>query len=123
MISPNDKEYKRTLEIRRPSYIRGPDCFLPATKFLLQSVFKLILSSEVRVEGWRQKLERTLGFRIKLAFDKIDRIEKGYFHETDLVSFFQRSNISYLNKDIDLLLARFDKNRDGIVGYLEVNNF
>lgn len=120
MVSPNDKEYKRTLEIRRPSYIRGPDCFLPSTKFLLQSVLKLIISSEAKVEGWRQRLDRISGFRVRSIFDKIDRIDKGYFHESDLIGFLQRSNITYLNKDLDLLFARFDKNRDGLVSFVEV---
>jgi hypothetical protein len=120
MISPNDKEYKRTLELRRPSYIKGPDCFLPSTKFLLQSVLKLVFSSEAKVEGWRQRLDRTSGFRMRLTFDKIDRIDKGYYHESDLIGFLQRSNITYLNKDLDLLFARFDKNRDGLVSYAEV---
>jgi hypothetical protein len=98
----------------------GLDCFLPSTKFQLQSVLKLIFSSESKVEGWRQRLDRSSCFIIKSVFDRIDRIEKGYFHESDLIGFLQRSNITYLNKDLDLLFARFDKNRDGLVSFVEV---
>ncbi len=123
MISPYDKEYKKILEVRRPSYIKGPDCFLPSTKYLLQTLLHLVITSEAKVEALRQRLDRTVGFRVRASFDKLDLIEKGYFGDSDLIRFLQRSNISYLNKDIDLLFARFDKNRDGVVSFLEVNYY
>jgi hypothetical protein len=125
MIAPQDREYRRLLEVRRPTsdyYSRSnrADIFLTATKFNLQSVLRLLISSEVKVEGWRQRLDKTIGFRTKAAFDSIDRADKSYFNESDLVEFLRRNDISYLTKDLDLLLSRFDKNRDGIVNYTEV---
>jgi Ca2+-binding EF-hand superfamily protein len=128
MITPLDIEYKRIIESRRPSselYPRSTrsDIFLPSTKSSLQKVLRLLISSEGKVESWRQRLERATGFRIKNAFDAIDRLEKSHFNESDLVTFLRRNDINYLTKDLDLLLARFDKNRDGIVGYSEVIYF
>jgi hypothetical protein len=128
MLAPLDREYRRLLEARRPSLDYYPrsgkaDIFLTATKFNLQSVMRLLLSTEVKIEGWRQRLDRTFGFRIKCAFDSIDRDNKGYFIESDLVAFLRYFGISYLNKDLDLILYRFDKNRDGLVSFTEVIYF
>ena len=114
MVAPVDSEYRRLLETRRPSLdyyprINRADVFLTATKFNLQSVLRLVISSEAKIEGWRQRLERTLGFRIRCAYESIDRLDKGYFNESDLVAFLRRNDISYLTKDLDLLLSRFDK--------------
>ncbi len=115
-MSPQDREYKRILECRRPYNAE----LLYSTKSLLQIVLRLLFSTERKVESWRQRLDRTPGFRVQVAFDRIDRLGKGYFTDTDFISYLQRNGISYLNKDIDMLLSRYDKNRDGIVGYTEV---
>jgi Ca2+-binding EF-hand superfamily protein len=122
MIAPLDREYKRILESRRPSsdYYPRTEAFLSSTRISLQNVLRLLISSETKAESWRQRLDRTVGFRVRSAFDAIDRLEKGYFNESDLVAFFRRNDINYLSKDLDLILSRFDKNRDGIVGYTEV---
>jgi hypothetical protein len=128
MLAPLDREYRRLLEARRPSLDYYPrsgraDVFLTATKFNLQSVMRLLISSEAKIEGWRQRLDRTIGFRVKCAFDSIDRDDKGYFNENDMVSFLRRFDISYLSKDLDLILYRFDRNRDGLVSFTEVSHF
>ena len=121
MISPNDKEYKRTLELRKPN--NRSDVFISTTMYLFQNMMMLLISTENKVEEWRKRLNRQPGFRIKSAFDKIDKYMIGYFVEHDLITYFNKYSISYLNKDIELLLGRFDKDRDGIVNYSEVYNY
>ena len=119
MISPIDREYKRTLELRRPN--SRSEIFVSTTMYLFQNVLNILISTEKKVEDWRHRFYRTPGFRIKSAFDKIDKYMIGYFVEHDLITFFNKYSISYLNKDIELLIARYDRDRDGIVNYSEVN--
>ena len=88
VIAPVDREYRRMLEVRLPSNyvsrINKADVFLPSTKLYLQNLLSLILKSEGRIEGWRQRLTKMPRFNTRLIFEKVDRMNYGYFNEADV---------------------------------------
>jgi Ca2+-binding EF-hand superfamily protein len=88
VVAPVDREYRRMLEVRLPvsyhSRINKTDVFLPSTKLYLQNLLSLILKSEGRVEGWRQRLTKMPRFNTRIFFEKLDRLDKAYFDETDV---------------------------------------
>jgi len=92
VVAPVDREYRRMLEVRLPvsyhSRINKTDVFLPSTKLYLQNLLSLILKSEGRVEGWRQRLTKMPRFNTRIFFEKLDRLDKAYFDETDVNYFF-----------------------------------
>jgi Ca2+-binding EF-hand superfamily protein len=127
IVAPLDREYRRMLEGRLPSGFEGrfnkADVFLPTTKLYLQNLMNLHLRSESRIEGWRQRLNKMLRFNTRTIFERIDRLEKGYVNETDLSSYLKRNDVAYLMRDVDLVLIRLDRDRDGRISYLEVKYF
>lgn len=89
VFNPLDREYSRMLELRLPAtyvsrYSRA-DVFLPTTKLYMQNLLKSILRNEARVEVWRQKLSRIVRFNTRIVFEKIDRIDKNYASDTDVI--------------------------------------
>lgn len=87
VVAPLDREYRRMLEVRLPSAYPSRnkvDVFLPSTKLYFQNLLSLILKSEARVEGWRQRLNKLPRFSVRTMFDRIDRIEKNYISEVDV---------------------------------------
>lgn len=88
VFNPLDREYSRMLDLRLPStyvsrYNRA-EVFLPTTKLYLQNLLNIILRNEVRVEAWRQKLNKLVRFNTRVFFEKIDRIDKNYASDTDV---------------------------------------
>jgi Ca2+-binding EF-hand superfamily protein len=89
-VAPIDREYRRMLEVRLPSAYptrNKADVFLPSTKLYFQNLLSLILKSEARVEGWRQRLNKMPRFSVRTTFDRIDRLEKNYITEADVYYF------------------------------------
>lgn len=88
LIAPVDREYRRMVENRLPSNYTPKyskqDVFLATTKSHLQNLFNLHLRAEARLEGWRQTLNKLLRFNIRQLFEKIDRLDKGYFTDADV---------------------------------------
>jgi len=87
VFSPLNREYRRTLENRLPSYSTSylkADVFTVLTKLNLKDLFILFLKYEARIEGWRQRLNKMLRFNIREFFEKIDRASKNYITEHDV---------------------------------------
>jgi Ca2+-binding EF-hand superfamily protein len=88
MVAPLDREYRRMIEGRLPSeYVyryNKSDVLLPTTKVYLQNLFSLMIKSEAKMEGWRQRLNTMVRFDVRRIFDKFDSIEKGYLSESDV---------------------------------------
>ena len=119
MLAPQDREYKRILESRRPYY---SDLSSKTTRNLFSNVLRLLFANERKIDVLRIKLSKSISFRIQNTFERIDRLGKGYIVDSDIVTFLQISDIAFINKDVDLLMARWDKNRDGIISYSEFSH-
>lgn len=86
MLAPHDREYRRILESRRPAYplTNRIDVFTLTTRYLLQDLLSLLVNTETKVEGQRQRLNKMIRFSPRGAFEKIDRLDKAYISETDV---------------------------------------
>jgi Ca2+-binding EF-hand superfamily protein len=126
MVSPVDREYRRMLENRTPNKFSSSynkvDVFLTSTKLLLSNLFNILIKVETRLEGWRQRLNNLPRFNIRLIFDKIDRLGRNFIEDNDITSYLIRHDIKHLNRDVDYLFLRFDKDRDGRINYTEVSH-
>jgi hypothetical protein len=88
MVAPVDRDFRRRLESRLPS-ICNPrhnksDNLLPSTRLAFADLLRLLIRSEVRIEAFRQKMNRLARFSIKNIFQKIDKLEKNYLLDSDV---------------------------------------
>ena len=139
MIAPVDRNFRKRLENRLPSVV-NPRHFkeqniLPSTKLALSELLILLIKSEVRIEAFRQKLNRLPKFSKKNIFQIMDKIDKNYLLDSDVninyffylkylilkqfIAYMNNSAILFIDRDIDFLFIRFDKDRDGRISYSE----
>ena len=124
IVVPFEKEYRNAVEERLPRSCcpcRCIDVFSYSTLATLKNLFKLLIDTETEINNMR----RSLGIlRIKLRdiFELIDFLNRGYFNNNDLIEYLQKENIGYDDKEVDLLFIRLDKNRNGKIGYKEVED-
>lgn len=95
MIAPLDRDYRRKLENRIPS-ICNPrhykaDNLLPSTRLGFQELLRLLIKSEVKVETIRQRLNRLSRFSIKDIFEKIDKLDKNYLLDSDVIIYINKN--------------------------------
>lgn len=123
MVSPLDVAYANKLKYRLALNIepanRYLDSLLPETRYLLQKLFKMLLNCEAKMEGYRQRLNKLTLFNPRRVFENIDAYVRNSLTTSDLVSYFRKHNVFLTLADVELLLPRFDRNRNGRVSYLE----
>lgn len=88
MIAPLDRDFRKRLENRLPS-ICNPrynkaDNLIPSTRMSFQDLLRLLIRSEAKIEGLRQKLNRLSRFSIKNIFQKIDKLDKNFLIDLDV---------------------------------------
>ena len=90
------------------------------TEILLKDYLNAIIIGENKVELIRKKINNTTkDFSIINIFNKID-LQGDKFLTIEKFSYYlKNNNFSFIEKDITLLVARFDKDKDGRVGFLE----
>ena len=89
MVAPVDRDFRRKIENRLPS-ICNPrhnksDNLLPSTRLTFQDLLKLLIRSEVKIESLRQKMNRLSRFSIKSIFQRIDKLDKNYLLDSDVI--------------------------------------
>jgi hypothetical protein len=100
MIAPVDRNFRKRLENRLPSVV-NPRHFkeqniLPSTKLAFSDLLRLLIKVEVRIEAYRQKLNRLPNFSKKIIFQLMDKIDKNYLLDSDVNIFFYIYNIFLL---------------------------
>jgi Ca2+-binding EF-hand superfamily protein len=90
------------------------------TEILLKDYLNALIIGENKVELIRKKIHNTQkDFSIINIFNKIDQGVNKYLTLEDFSYYLKKNNFSFIEKDIALLVNRFDKDRDGRVGFLE----
>lgn len=122
MLVPFNKRYRDIVEQRDPrSMSSSPiNAFSLMTTNYLVAVFRLLMSSEARLNALRKQLYYQKGFDIKTLFTQLDQFNYGHITSNDLEDYLKYYNICFDNQDIVLLYIRLDKNRDGKVEYDEL---
>ena len=124
IVVPFEKDYRSMVERRLPRSCcpcRCLDVFTISTICTLKNLFKLLIATENEINDIRRSL-CILRIKLKDIFELIDYLKIGYFNNKDLVDYFQKENIDYDDKDLDLLFIRLDKNRNGKIDYKEIED-
>lgn len=122
MLSPRDPEYRRILS-NRPT-LRGP-LGDPRTAFSLETfdrlnrVFRLLLETEMSAERVRQRLSSLPRFNYMDAFQTLDKSGDGYITSDEFQEVLRQSGFRANRSDLQSLMERYDKNKDGRVSYSE----
>lgn len=122
MISPKQIEYARILRNRSSNsseYFDNLTIFSSETLNLFFDTFSLILSAESLAERLRQKLTRMPEFSLHKAFSAIDKDRNGFITIDEFQNILHTHGIFASGKDLQSLLNKYDKNRDGRVSYSE----
>ena len=124
IVVPFEKEYRTAVEERLPRSCcpcRSIDAFSYSTINTLKCLFKLLIETENEINNFRRTLG-TLRIKLRDIFGLVDYLQRGYFTNSDLVDYVQKENILYDDKELDLLFIRLDKNRNGKIDYIEVED-
>ena len=89
------------------------------TKKMLGLLFKNIIDGEKSNENFR----RILAENEELSgFDLFNKIKKNYaigIYKEDIANFMKKNKYNLNNNEIELLMTRFDKNKNGMIDYKE----
>ena len=119
MLVPYEREYRDIMEKKLPisNNCKFNEGFFltDITLSLLRNLLNIIISSESKIEDERKIINKMYNLNIRKIFDEIDKKGCGYFGLMDLQYFFKKYEIPTINKEIDLLFIRLDRNRKGEV--------
>ena len=120
MISPKQEEYNRILR-NRSSNMPESDfpLFSSETLKTFLEMFRLMLDAESLAERVRQKLSRMPDFSLYQAFMAVDKDRNGFITIDEFQRILNSHNIFASSKDLQSLMGKYDKNRDGRVSYTD----
>lgn len=122
LFSPKQDEYSRILRNRNAlnvSYNERLRVFSRETLELFLSTFRLLLDAETLAERVRQRLSRMPEFSLHQAFVAVDKDRNGFITIDEFQNVLNAHGIFATGKDLQSLLEKYDKNRDGRVTYSE----
>lgn len=122
MIKPKDEDIARLLLNRSPyrGSLRDPfDIFTRETINKFISVIRLHIENETIAESIRQKLDRRPRFNLYEAFRAVDKDQNGYITLDEFSAILTCHGFFASSKDLQSLMERYDRDRDGRVSYSE----
>jgi Ca2+-binding EF-hand superfamily protein len=119
-LLPKQKEYATLLNGRYPlkSYSKEPK-FLSETMASLKLTLEQLIKCEIGSERIRQRLSLNPSFDIYDAFKDCDVLKQGYLTKGGIKEFLINHGVYKSDQDIDVLIAKYDINKDGKVSYSE----
>ncbi|CAG9319367.1 unnamed protein product [Blepharisma stoltei] len=125
IVTTKDLEYSRLINGRIPQNLPRYErrrTFRLNTEGLFVKVMKLLLENESVAESLRQQLERRPYFSISEAFQCVDKDRNGFITFDEFQVLLGDYGIYVTRKDVENLMERYDKDRDGRVSYSEFLN-
>ena len=118
---PKDASRASLLRSRPPMGSRLPrsQMFSLATRDHFVHLLRLHVSVENAAERTRQRQARRPLFSIAEAFDAVDKNHNGFITKNEFAELLEDHRFFASNKELDLLIDRYDKNKDGLVSYSE----
>lgn len=109
---------------RRPAYhIQHGYCrthfFMIETRNMFLSTLRTHFTVEEQAEMLRKRLSRRPNFNIHEAFQAIDRDSNGYLTRTEMRRILGDNGVYVSERDLCMLVGRFDRNNDGRISYAE----
>ena len=89
------------------------------TKKLLRDLFKNVIEGEKSNEDFRKILAKNEEISVSDLFNKIKKNYSVGIYKEDIANFMKKNEYKLSNKEIELLMERFDKNKNGIIDYKE----
>jgi len=118
-VTPKQAEYCNLLNNRTPNETSMKKyAFCSETRAQLVRLFQLIFKVEKASEDLRYRLS-SAKFNIHQAFEMIDRNQTGWITGEEFRVFLRDHGIYTSDKDLMILMLRYDKNQDGKVSYSE----
>jgi len=122
-FSPTDETIAGEMH-RRPAYhIQHGYCrthfFQIETRNLFLSTFRTHFTIEEEAETLRKRLSRRPDFNIHEAFLAIDKDNNGYIQRTEIRKILADNGVYASEKDLMMIIQRFDRNNDGRISYSE----
>ena len=96
--------------------------FSEETEKIVCLLFKNIIEGEKSNENYRKIIERNGECS---GFDLFNKIKKSYsigIYKEDISNFMKKFKYKISNAERELIMERFDKNRDGMIDYKEFLN-
>lgn len=100
-------------------YYKRNDEFSAVTIEALRRVLRLHLEVEVNAEALRQKHEESPYFRYDDAFTTLNKWGDDYLTVEDFAEIFKKYGFYATKAELEILINRFDKDKDGKVSYDE----
>mmetsp|Transcript_7207 Transcript_7207/g.13232 ORF Transcript_7207/g.13232 Transcript_7207/m.13232 type:complete len:379 (-) Transcript_7207:37-1173(-) len=122
LLLPQSAEYTRIVRARLPFNAVPADrrrVFDVETQIRLNRVLRIHLDSERVAESLRQRLNRIPSFNLYDAFKAVDKTNDGVITLDEFRSILQDHGLYATTKDLESLMDRYDKDRDGRVSYSE----
>lgn len=122
LLMPKNNDYARMVRGRLPYAVTVRErrrVFSYETSDRLVRVLKLSLDSERVAESLRQRLSRVPTFNLYEAFQAVDSGKDGYITLNEFRDILENHGVYATTKDLESLMDRYDKDRDGRVSYSE----
>ncbi|OMJ89682.1 hypothetical protein SteCoe_8134 [Stentor coeruleus] len=122
IFTPKQEEYSKLIRNRPAFNIPGIDrkkLFARDTLNVFLNTFRLVLDAEIIAERIRQRMSNLPGFSLYQAFIALDKDKNGFITMNEFQSVLQSQGIIVYGKDLQGLMEKYDKNKDGRVSYSE----
>jgi uncharacterized protein YneF (UPF0154 family) len=121
-----DQYYANLLNRRTSNDTRGrlyqrDDCFLSETKIEFRNVWRTHFKIESYSESLRQRLYKRPGFNLYEAFISCDLNDDGTISREELRRLIESRGFYVSDKEVNQLIEKIDKDRDGKISYAEVS--
>lgn len=125
-LTPLDAYYSNLLNRRTSNDTRGrlyqrDDCFLGETKIEFRNVWRTHFKTESYSETLRQRLYKRPGFNLYEAFISCDLNDDGTISREELRRLIESRGFYVSDKEVNQLVEKLDKDRDGRISYSEVS--
>ena len=97
----------------------NPDEFNSETQRCIKNLFNEIFIGEYTLNKVKENFT-SLKNKLSDVFKLIDVSDYGYISEKDFVVYIQKNNLFKDGNDVDLLFLRFNKLRNGTIGFEEI---
>ena len=122
LFTPKELEYSRILSNRTAFNVPRAErrrVFCADTLYKVTKVLRLHLENETAAESLRQRLARRPSFSMHDAFQAVDKDRNGYITFGEFQGLLEQNGIFATAKDVESLMDRYDKDKDGRVSYSE----
>ena len=125
-FTPIDAYYGSLVNRRTSNDVRGrlysrDDVFLSETRIEYKNAWRTHFKNESYAESLRQRLYKRPGFNIYEAFISCDLNENGSISKDELRRLIESRGFYVSEKEVNQLVEKIDKDRDGRISYSEVS--